>query len=222
MREHNNRGVWFVVAALVIGTMINHLITVYSPYKKYERWAKNRWFFLERESKVLVDKYKTQGIDLRFNIMTPKISLLNWIEPFKIKGREFRKPRLFSKVFAVIWSSGNYGVNKQLRITTNQGVCGRAFNSADLVYGTHFLDNHKPTFKFNKEQMELTGRLVIVASFRIMEEANTPESKSNKVIGVLNAESDTRGSEILITDPIKQKELYEELVAFSLVCNKLV
>ncbi len=117
----------------------------------------------------------------------------------------------------------NYGVNQQLKITTNQGVCGKAFNSADKVYGAEFVSNPKPTtFKFNKKQMELTSHLVIVASFRIIEETNTPERKSNKVVGILNAESDTASSQVLITDPARQKEFYEEIVAFSVVCNKLV
>ncbi len=106
IKAHNDYGVWIVVGILVVGTITNHLITVYSPYKKYERWAKNRWFFLEKESKVLIDKYKAQGIDIRFNIMIPRTSLLNRIEPFNFRGKEYRKPKFFTKLFEVIWSSG--------------------------------------------------------------------------------------------------------------------
>lgn len=222
IKDTSTHGVWIVAGILVLGTILNHAITVYSPYKKYERWAKNRWYFLEKESKVFVDKYKKQGINIRLNIMIPKFCFFNLIEPFIIGGKEFRKPKLFTKIFEVIWSNGNFGVNQLLKFTVNQGVCGKAFKAADLVKGTHFLSANMPTFNLNKNQMKLTEHLKIVASFRIIEETNTPEKKSNKVIGVLNVESDTEGSEMLITDLDKQKEFYEDIAVFSVICNKLV
>lgn len=215
-------GVWVVVGILIVLTIANHLITVYSPYKNYERWAKNRWFFLDKESKSIIEKYGAMGIDLRVNIMVPRRSFLNFLEPLTILKKEFRKPVFFGEIFDVVWSNENMGVDRQLKFTTNQGVCGKAFTSADKVYGANFLDESTGTFNLNKNQLELTKNLVFLASFRIIDETKSPDRGPNKVIGVLNIESETKGSQTLITDEGKQKPFYKDIIAFATLCNKLM
>lgn len=217
----NGNGVLYVSFVLVIGTIFNHYITVFSPFKKYEKLAKNRWFMLEREGKIVVDKYKAQNMDLRINVMSTKKTFITHIEPFK-NNPEKRKITFFRKVFYVVWSYGNYTVNKELKITTNQGVSGKAYRSADLVRGAEFVSGADYNFNFSAKQSELTKDLKIVASFRIFEDGNTPEKKSDKVVGVLNFESETPGSEQLIIDLQKQKDFYDDIAALSNVCSKLL
>jgi hypothetical protein len=221
VKDLNPNAIWYAAGFLVASTLFTHYVTVFSPFKKYERWAKNRWSILDIISKPLVDKYANQGYELRINIMIAKRRLLFFLHPLPFKGKEYRKPTFWGRIFRVIWNYGNAGVHKKLKISTKQGVCGKSFTSADTVRGAEFVTG-SVKFNFNKEQKKLTENLKFVASFHVFQDGNTAEQKSNEVVGVLNFESESEGSETLITDPTKRKQLYADIVTLANVCSKFL
>lgn len=221
VKSINPKATWIIGGLSVIGVLINHWFTVYIPFHKYEKWGKSRYYVFEKESQEIIKKYAALGITVRLNIMVARFCLVHFIHPIKIKGKEFRKPCFFGKVFFVLWSNGEFGVNKKLKISTKQGVCGKAYETANAFIGAEFVHNPQ-TYNLNKKQLEMTNHLKMVASFRIRDEDDSPNKKSDNAIGVLNLESDTSSSENLIIDQAKKDELTAEMVAFSLFCSKFV
>ncbi len=132
------------------------------------------------------------------------------------------KISVLPKVFEVIWYSGNYIPNKELVITTKQGTCGSAYRSADKVKAAEFVSGETYNFNFTQKQKDLTKDLVIVASYRIPDEKKTPEKKTSKGIGVVNFESESERSEMLILVKAQQKIFYEDIAVFANICSKLI
>lgn len=207
--------------AIVGLTILSQFITVVSPFKKYEKWAKNKWYILKLEGDKLIKKYKDQEqVSLSLNIMVPRFRMFYFINPWKSNQKKYRFS-FCGWVFKDIWNLGSSRVNKQLKITTKQGVCGRAFKNGN-IYGAEFVTKTLPIFNFNEKQIRLTKDLKIVISCPITVVEDTAELQSGKIVGVLNAESDSFGSEQLILDPVKRAILYNELVALSTICSKLM
>ncbi len=80
---------WNEKAPLYIGlgiaglTITTQYFTVISPFKKYEKWAKNKWYILKLEGEKLIKKYADQGINISLNIMVPKFKMFYFINPKK-------------------------------------------------------------------------------------------------------------------------------------------
>ena len=120
----------------------------------------------------------------------------------------------------MVWSDGQ-GVNRRLRITTNQGACGKAFsegkfNGADLTSG------NVSRFNFNEEQIRMTSDLKFVLSVPLISGEETVDYVNHGVKGVLNVESSTQGSEILVKDPTKSVIFFKDIYELSKICSKLL
>src|ERR1700730_14296564 len=63
---------FYIAGFLILLALINHIITVYSPFEKYKKLENGKWFLLNFLIDGYIDKYSTLGIELHFNIMVPK------------------------------------------------------------------------------------------------------------------------------------------------------
>jgi hypothetical protein len=221
LKRFNDNTPLFIGIALAALTLLNQYLNVFSPFKKYEKWAKNKWYILNQEADKLVKKYKQQGVEVRINIMVPTTKFFYSIEPKK--NTNFHKKFTFvGKVFKDIWSYGDYRVNKLLKLTTNQGISGRAFKRAEGVLIIDFVTNHNINFNLNKEQEALTKDIIFIARCPITVIEDGSEEQTGKVVGVLNLESYTKGSERIVQNAASRQELTSELAFFSKICSKLM
>jgi len=124
-------------------------------------------------------------------------------------------------VFKDVWNLGDTRIDQLLKISTKQGVCGKAFKSGNL-YGAQFVSTPATKYNFTTKQLKLTEDLKIVVSCPINVIEEQAEEQSGKIIGVLNAESDSSGSKLLILDNNIRKNFYKELIVLSILCSKLM
>ena len=207
-------------AALVILTLINHYLNVFSPFKKYEKWARNKWFILNKEAEKLVKYYKQMGVDININIMVPSRKWFYRIEPKKSD----KSKRIFSItgiVFKDIWSYPNQ-VNKLLCLTLNQGICGRTYRQGSDILTIEFVNHTAHSFNLNSKQEELTKNIVFIASRPITILEDGSEQQEKRILGVLNLESSTKGAEKVLLEKNLKDELMNQLVLFSQICSKLL
>jgi hypothetical protein len=220
LKEKDQDGPAYIAGLLVFCTILNHLITVFSPFKKYERIARNKWAILDFIAERFVAKYQAMNFNIRLNIMIAEPAYFHFIEPKKKNNRK-RRFTFAGKVFKVIWCYGNQKADKKLLITTNQGVCGKAYTHGKGVVGAATpwnLDN----FNFNTEQINLTQHLIIVASCPIFGSENYLNRQNDKIIAVLNVESDSVGSEVLIHDPQRYDTFAVDIVTLTRIFNKVL
>lgn len=221
LKKFNQNAPLIIGLALVILTLLNHYLNVFSPFKRYEKWAKNKWYILNQEGEKLVKKYKQQGVEVRMNIMIPTTKFFYFLEPEK-RNKSQKKFTFVGKVFKDIWSYGDYRVNKLLKLTTNQGISGRAFTRAEGVLTIEFVTNNSISFNLNTEQEVLTKDIIFIASCPITLVEDGSEEQTGKVVGVLNLESYTKGAERIVQNAVSRQELTSELVFFSKICSKLM
>lgn len=220
LKTKDQDGPAYVAGVLVFGTILNHVITVLSPLKKYEKIAKNKWVILDFIAERFVAKYRDMNFDIRLNIMVAEPAYFHFIEPKK-KNNSKRKFTFAGKVFKVIWCYGNQKADRKLVITTNQGVCGKAYTHGKGVIGATSPWN-TDNYNLNTEQLNLTQHLIMVASCPIFGNENYLNQQNNKIIAVLNLESDAVGSEVLIKDPHRYNEFVKDILTLTDIFNKLL
>lgn len=222
LKTYDQNTTEYITGFLIAAALLNHFVTSFSPLKRYENLAKNKWAAVEVTAHSLVTKYKAEyGVDLNINIMIPKHKFLYRIEP-KRKGSTERKFIWIGKVFKPIWTYKNFDISKKLIITLNQGVCGKAYEKGNSVVGVEFEDNQDSDFNFNEEQKQLTRHLTIVASLAITQTEITEDGKKIKKIGVLNFESETIGAKKLILQHDLKKALEENIFWLAEICSNLM
>lgn len=153
--------------------------------------------------------------------MIPRLNFFFSIEP-KTNNKSQKKFSWYGYVFKPIWTYKNFNISKKLRITVNQGVCGKVYEKGNSIIGVEFEDTKTHDFNFNDEQKELTEHLTIVLSCPIIQSDTTEGGKKNKVIAVLNFESETVNAKKLIIDPALKKEFHENIVWLSEICSDLL
>jgi hypothetical protein len=220
LKKINPKAPLAVSVVLVVGTLFNYYLTVFSPYKLLEKMAKKKWPILAERVAMLIADYNGQ-YDFGFNIMIPCRGFFYQIEPSK-KDPTKARFSLSGVVFKVIWKSENASMHPDLRFTINQGVCGDAYRSASAtnpqnVKGAALIPSEMPKYKFNftERQKELTADLMMVASCPLIINEKGMKDEKTKTIGVLNVECRTPGSEDLILDSGKRKELYVKIAKLS-------
>ena len=213
---------FYIAGGLILLALINHVITVFSPFKKYKKLEREKWALLNHCVKTSVIKYAQYGIDLNFNIMVPKIVLWNNLELKKNHpvAEDCRKWRWFSSVFKFAWVSKNNTINKQLRLSVRQGIAGKVFKEGMVI--VHDFTNRE-LYGLNKEQINLTKHLKILISVPIEEDdEDHSETKSGKILGVMNAESSSVASLNLYNDDALRKEITNDLISLSNICSKIL
>lgn len=210
-----NTDLYIVLSFVTLG-LINHWITVYSPFKKYERINRGKWYILNLLIKKLNKDYNKHGIS--FNLMIPKRCLFSAIEVKSTKnGKEIRRWKIFCRVFEFVWESNNSNINKNLKISVNQGVAGEVFKTGKGLVHNFSNDNR---YGLNQEQLILTKDLKLVVSMPVREDDHeNPHKKTNKIIGVINAESEAKSSCEYFKNDSKRNELTEDLLLLSNICK---
>lgn len=219
-KKINPNAEYYISRFLILGTLYNYYLTVFSPYRMLEKLAKRKWIVLAERVAMLNSDYNGK-FDFSCNIMIPRRRFFYRIEPTS-NGSNKQRLTIWGDVFKVIWKSENAHFPQDLKITINQGVCGQAFRDASAtnpqnvkgaVLTPEKLKNYN--FNFTKKQLELTANLRIVASCPLVINEKGIKNEKNKVIGVLNIECIIEGSEKLIEDHASRKDFYVKLAKLS-------
>jgi hypothetical protein len=220
IKEQNEYMPYIISGILVIGTLFNYYLTVFSPYKILEKLGKKKWQILAERMAMLNADYGGK-YSFNCNIMIPKTRCCYRLEPSTKDGNKL-KFTMVGKIFKVIWASDGSGVHPKLKITVNQGACGDAYtngaattpqNIKGAILTPDRLKEYE--FKFNEQQKKLTKDLIIVVSCPLIIKEKGMKDETLKRIGVLNIESKVPASEILLTDTEQQKEFYVKIAALS-------
>ena len=203
---------------LIILFIIHQCNSVLRPFNKFE---KTKLKFLDKDSSDMIKEYESHGYQLRINVMLAKRSFLGHSEPKK-KNKEKKKISFFPNKFKIIWTSENmrYHEDKELNLTTNQGVCGEAFKNKAIKMANLMIKNPEE-YNLNREQLEKTKNLKFVLSCPIYEIDYMNLRFTNKVLGIVNFDGTSPGSEQLIMNQKDLEILTLKLKAFSEICSNL-
>ena len=212
----------YIIVGFVVLIIINHILTIVSPLKRFERLNKQKWYILSVLIDLVKERYEEFGIN--FNLMIPKRKWFCSIEPKDpLREEKGRKLKLICYVFDFVWWDKNEPINKQLKITINQGIAGEVFKGGVGII--HNFKGSNKTYNFNKQQIELTQNLKFLDSFPVYKNDKEFDSKqSNKVVAVINAESNLEKSlELFLprNDVIRNK-LTSDLKMLSDICQIII
>jgi hypothetical protein len=224
LKSHAEHSSFFIGLFLVGSTIITHLITVYSPFKKYEKLEKNKWVLVDNITSKFLGQQLFSDYNIVGNIMVPKKVFYTNIEPcvsktFLEKIKCFRN-RFNKKLLNPIWLSGNHTLNKKFKITTNQGVSGKAF--MDGVVAMVDITTSINELNLNDIQKATISGNGFVISYPIFEFDEKYSRLGTKIIGVVTLSCNKVGSEELLKDPGNREILTEKIVDFSRVCSLIL
>jgi hypothetical protein len=123
----------FILGAILVGaTVLTHFITVISPFKKYEKLEKNKWILVDNITSKFLGQHLFNGFNIVGNIMVPRKVFYTKLEPCicntAIEKIKCFRGRFGKKILKPIWLSNNHTLSKKFKITTGQGVSGKAFS----------------------------------------------------------------------------------------------
>lgn len=196
-----------ILAIAIIGAVCNAYYSIISPSRKLYKIKEKRLIALTESASRVANEYK-EYMTVEFNIMKAKRSIINRLEP-KNGYTEKIKISLFPKVFHFVWPT--IKGKKRLKMTINQGCCGRAFRHGEgYSYNLEERKDH-PDFNFNINQLILTKDLTMVASYPVYRKVED----ETVLIGVANVESRTKGAGIFADDQRLKQDLYRALKTIS-------
>lgn len=192
-------------------------LTILRPYKRFERFERTKRALLERDCERLINSY--DEVDLRINVMLVSIRRPAFLEPWS--SDPGKKALTFKRTLSPHWTSPNMRQHSDtdVKFTVDQGVCGEAFRrkeavAADLTVGTD-------RFNLSSDQASKAGKLKFVLSFPIRALDPSTLETTSALLGVVNLDSRTEGSESLIRDKKARQELIDRAGALSDLCSKL-
>lgn len=223
LKEQNENSGFIIGCILVGATVLTHIITVISPFKKYEKIEKNKWVLLDIATADFLGDQIFPGNHLVANVMLPKKVFYSKLEPCPKKtwvGKTFYKKRFFAKMLKPIWLSNNHTLNKKFKITTNQGVSGRSFTLGkpaivDIKEGINELN-------LNEEQKKQISGNGFVISYPIFAFDERYSRLGTEIIGVVTLSCSTLGCETIIAEEKNREILTEKIVEFSKICSLLL
>jgi len=204
---------------IILLFLLNQLQSVYFPFKRLEITRLN---LLDQQCEVLIKEANRAGFELRINVMLAKHKFLFRKEP-KYDEQGKRKLTLLGKRFDFFWVSPNMNFyeDRNLRLTTNQGVCGEAYRSGGIKMADLIVEN-PATYNLCKEQIEKTKELIFILSCPIRRLDYRTDRLRDKIIGVVNFDSRTEGVEEFINDDVFLNDLTEKIVGFSVLCSRIL
>jgi hypothetical protein len=212
----------------IAGTVLIYYFSIWAPHRKYEKAKKSKWEALEKLAKVLSEDYADYNLSI--NIMLVKRSIFYRIEP-KQGMPEKTKISVYGKVFTKARELTGYGLPIHLRLTLNQGVCGKAlregsetskFNVKGVVLIPEFLTPQIETDNnFTTKQRFLTKDVVFVASCPLIIKKKEEDGFKKKQLGVLNVESKELASAQFFVDPELRNKFYEKIANLGNIFNIL-
>ena len=111
-------------------------------------------------------------------------------------------------------------MDRNLRFTTNQGVCGEAYRERGIKSANLTVKN-PATYNLCKEQIEKTKDLKLVISCPIRKIDEDTLELTHKVIGVVNFDSKSVGSEKLESQKLNRDEIIKKIYSYSELCSRL-
>jgi hypothetical protein len=215
----------FIIGSILIGTtIITHIITVISPFNRYEKLEKNKWVLIDNVTPQYLGQKLFPGNNIVGNIMVPKKVFYTNLEPCIYKSFSERikclKNRFGKKVLKPVWLSNNHTLNKKFKITTNQGVSGKAFT--DGIVAMVDIPKSINELNLNEIQKRIISGNGFVISYPIFEFDEKYSRLGTKIIGVVTLSCNKNGSEELINDAGNREILTEKIVEFSKICSLIL
>lgn len=224
LKKQSEHSAFIIGVFLVSATILTHIITVISPFKKYEKLEKNKWVLVDNMTSKFLGQQLFPGFVIVANIMIPKKVLYTSIEPCNASNK-MQKLKCFcgrfkKKILKPIWLSDNHTLNKKFKITTNQGVSGKAFT--DGIVAMADITKSINELNLNEKQKQIISGNGFVLSYPIFEFDEKYSRLGTKIIGVVTLSCNKKGSETLIDDPQNREILTEKIVDFSRICSLIL
>jgi hypothetical protein len=224
IRENYTNAPFLIAVILGGATLLIHVINVISPFKKYEKLEKNKWILIDSITSDFLGNKLFPGNNVVANVMTPKRVLYCKLEPCECKSIKekiicFWKA-LFVKRLKPIWLSTNHTLDKRFKITTNQGVSGRAFSLGKAAIVD--IPNSINDLNLNAKQKEAISGNGFVISYPIFALDEKYNRLGTKIIGVVTLSCSDLGAEELIKTPENRNLLTEKIVDFSKICSLIL
>ena len=170
---------FFLVVAILIIFIINHLISHLGTVKIFNQFDKIRSNLINEKAIILIKKYNNKGITLRFNIFIAERKLFICRFPF-----------IFQKKFKTIYHCNMENCkDRDIGLTTKQGVSGLAYRDPEGKHKIVDLENTKETFNLDKKQLERTAGIKFIISTPILKWDHETGKFTDKTIGVINIDS---------------------------------
>jgi hypothetical protein len=225
--RNNYRGAPFIIAVILGGaTILIHIITVISPFKKFERLEKNKWVLIDNITSRFLGEQLFPGKTIVANVMTPKrVFFCTLVPPNPSKSGLFEKLNYYRKCFFVnrlmpIWLSPNHTLDKRFKITTKQGASGLAYSRGtpilvDITTGINDLNLS------DKQKRVISGN-GFVLSYPIFALDEKYGRLGNKIIGVVTLSCSNLGAEEIIKEPENKEILTTTIIDFSKICSLIL
>lgn len=224
LRKQDPHAGLFIAAFLIILAILNHSVTVISPFKKYEKLEKNKFILLDQVTTDFLGQKLFRGNHIVANIRMPKRVIFSRLEPKKsigfIGNVIYFKKCFIKKLLVAVWVSKGNAVPKKLKMTATQGVSGMAYSEGkavivDMTKGINDLN-------FNEKQIRTISGNGFVISYPIFAFDDKYSRIGTKIIGVVTLSCNKIGSENLIQDPKNRKILTDKIVEFSNICSLIL
>jgi len=190
---------------LVVGFLANHVSTLLWPYKRFERFEAMKYKLLDRETEQFLENYSDErNTVLRVNVMLAERKFFSRVEPVS-SSDGWGKPCLFKKHLEPFWMSPSMRNHRDadIKLSVDQGVAGRAFRRKEM-YGADLTEDDPEDYNLNSDQLRKSEDLRFILSLPIRKLDPSTHRTTHEVLGVINVDSRTEGSERLIND---EKEL---------------
>jgi len=212
-----------IVGVVLVSLFVwNQILAVQRSFRRFLRFEKTKLRFLDQDAERMISEYKKHDIELRINVMLLERAIVTRQEPTR-KNPQGRKTRFFTKRFESAWTSENmkYDGDRDLRLTVNQGVCGEAARTKEVKAADLTVEN-PASYNLSGSQLEKTKDLRFVISCPIFEVDFDTFRPTKRVIGVVNLDSKSIGSEkILGSGSLMLKETVARIKVLSDLCAQL-
>ena len=214
----------FIGLILISTAIINHFVTIISPFKKYEKLEKNKFILLDQLIPALLKKSCPKGYPIVANIRVPKKTFFSRLEPngnASIFGRvRYLRKCFFKKLLVPIWISKGRTIHKRLKMTTKQGVSGKAFSNGVPFFAK--MPEAMDDLFFSKGQISLLSGNGFVISHPVMAYDEKYNRIGTKIIAVVTLSCNKIGSESLLDDPKYKENLTEAIIEFANICSLIL
>lgn len=204
----------YLMIAVVSCVLLSHIISVVSPFKKYERINKNKWLVINEIASLVLDAPEYKKYNLNANVMTFKRAFFCTREPSKKRPGK-RKIRFFCRMFKFVWYYNDIHVDKRIKLTTRQGASGMSYNFEDSILKHVELDGWEG-FDLNEDQKKAIINLQLIISYPIF------AMDSGKVIGMVNVSSNSKSAKLLVKTQENRDLLTKKVIRFSQICSYIM
>lgn len=217
LKNQNEHAGLYIGILIGACTVLTHIITVISPFKKYERIEKNKWAMMGLITSNFSDNYFKKN-KLSANVMVTKRCFFNKREPKSNGGNKFN---FFQKMFKIVWTYDNKPVDKRLALTVKQGATGMA-----LAYGRPVLidikkDGHGE-LNLNEEQKKAIPNMEFIISCPIFALDERYNTFSSTIIGMVNVSCSVSSGRNLIEKQEDRITLTDKVMDFSKICSLII